>query len=150
MQRAPPRGSPCSAPLSQPLVACPLRHRNRARLQRAQQQARASETDVGTVGQGSLQALDTASASNNARTWRDKEPAGPEMPFGLLLALAAAGTAETAYLTLVRGPAYLWPALCTNVAIHRSRVPSDDYLIRTQSHVMRMKLVSTRRNHVFA
>ena len=55
-----------------------------------------------TLGQRSLEALDTSAASNNARTSRSNEQGGPEMPFGLLLALAAAGIAETAYLTLVR------------------------------------------------
>ena len=67
-----------------------------------QQRARASETDVETVGQDSLEALDTAPASNEARASRSSEHGGPDMPFGLLLGLASAGTAETAYLTLVR------------------------------------------------
>jgi len=102
VQRTPLRRSPCSGVISQRLVARPHRLRNTARQQRAQQQARASETEVDTLGQRSFEALDRASASNDSRTSRSGEQGGPEMPFGLLLGLAAAGTAETSYLTLVR------------------------------------------------
>ena len=102
MRPTPLRSALCRAPYSQVLAARQLRPMQTARQQQTQRRARASETDVGTAAQDSLEALDTVQASSEARTSRSDEPAGPDMPFGLLLALASAGAIETAYLTLVR------------------------------------------------
>ena len=67
----------------------------------ARQRPRAAETEVETSTEGGLDALDTASATSEARAARSDEHNGPDMPFGLLLALATAGAAETGYLTVV-------------------------------------------------